>query len=140
MKHLTLSILISLALLGCSDNRGGGSEPVNGPPSVQPAPGPTAVDSMSPLARVPDKVRAQFLKDRPDAKVSKVKARQNPDGTVRNASIVDRGRMSDPLIRAAAESARRTFFNPQCTPLKLPSDKYEVWKDLDVTFDPRDLL
>ena len=69
-----------------------------------------------------------------------VRASVNPDGTVRTASIIDQGRMSDPLIRAAAESARRTFFNPQCTPLKLPSDKYEVWKDLDVTFDPRDLL
>jgi hypothetical protein len=70
----------------------------------------------------------------------RIRASVNQDGTVRNASIVDQGRMSDPLIRAAAESARRTFFNPQCTPLKLPSDKYEVWKDLDVTFDPRDLL
>ena len=69
-----------------------------------------------------------------------VRASVNPDGTVRTASIIDQGRMSDPLIRAAAESARRTFFNPQCTPLKLPSDKYEVWKDLVVNFDPRDLL
>lgn len=69
-----------------------------------------------------------------------IRASVNPDGTVRQASIVDQGRMSDPLIRAAAESARRTFFNPQCTPLKLPSDKYEVWKDLVVNFDPRDLL
>jgi len=70
----------------------------------------------------------------------RIRASVNPDGTVRTAEIVDRGRMSDPLVRAAAESARRTFFNPQCTPLKLPSDKYEVWKDLNVTFDPRDLL
>ena len=67
-----------------------------------------------------------------------VRASVNPDGTVRQATIVDQGRMSDPLVRAAAESARRTFFNPQCTPLKLPSDKYEVWKDLVVNFDPRD--
>ena len=70
----------------------------------------------------------------------RIRASVNPDGTVRTASIVDQSRMGDPLIRAAAESARRTFFNPQCTPLKLPADKYEVWKDLDVTFDPRDLL
>jgi hypothetical protein len=70
----------------------------------------------------------------------RIRASVNLDGTVRTAAIVDQGRMNDPLIRAAAESARRTFFNPQCTPLKLPADKYEVWKDLDVTFDPRDLL
>ena len=48
--------------------------------------------------------------------------------------------MSDPWVRAAAESARRTFFNPQCTPLRLPADKYELWKELVVNFDSRDLL
>ena len=70
----------------------------------------------------------------------RVRAAVNLDGTVRQAVVVDQGRLGDPLYRAAAESARRTFFNPKCTPLKLPADKYEVWKDLDVNFDPRDLL
>jgi outer membrane biosynthesis protein TonB len=74
------------------------------------------------------------------ALVVEVKATVNTDGTVRQATVVDRGRMSDPLYRAAAESARRTFFNPQCTPLRLPPDKYEVWKDLVVEFNPKDLL
>jgi hypothetical protein len=73
--------------------------------------------------------------------VVEVKASLNQDGTVRGQPIiVDRSRMADPLFRAAAESARRTFFNPQCTPLKLPADKYEAWKDLDVIFDPKDIL
>jgi len=70
----------------------------------------------------------------------RVRAAVNLDGTVRQAVIVDQGRLGDPLYRAAAESARRTFFNPRCTPLKLPADKYEVWKDLDVNFDPKDVL
>jgi hypothetical protein len=48
-------------------------------------------------------------------------------------------RMSDPLFRAAAESARRTFFNPACTPLKLPPEKYATWKDLVVDFSPKDI-
>ena len=69
-----------------------------------------------------------------------IRASVSPDGTVRHATIVDSGRLGDPLYRAAAESARRTFFNPQCTPLKLPPDKYEIWKDLVVNFDPKDLL
>ena len=72
--------------------------------------------------------------------VVEVKASVKPDGTVRQATIVDQGRMSDPLYRAAAESARRTFFNPQCTPLRLPADKYEIWKDLVVDFNPKDIL
>jgi outer membrane biosynthesis protein TonB len=76
-----------------------------------------------------------------DAKdlVVQIRASVNPDGTVTRAEIVDMGRMGDPLFRAAAESARRTFFNPACTPLKLPPDKYATWKDLVVDFSPKDI-
>ena len=62
------------------------------------------------------------------------------DGVARQATIVDQGRMGDPVYRAAAESARRTFFNPQCTPLRVPPGKYEVWRDLVVDFSPKDIL
>jgi hypothetical protein len=68
-----------------------------------------------------------------------IRATVNPDGTVVTAVIVDQGRMGDPVWRAAAESARRAFFNPACTPLKLPPEKYATWKDLTVTFNPKDL-
>ena len=77
-----------------------------------------------------------------DAKdlVVEIRAQVQQDGTVTRADIVDAGRAaSDPLFRAAAESARRTFFNPNCTPLKLPPEKYATWKDLVVDFSPKDL-
>jgi hypothetical protein len=77
-----------------------------------------------------------------DAKdlVVEIRAAVNPDGTVTRANIVDTGRAnSDPLFRAAAESARRAFFNPNCTPLKLPPEKYATWKDLVVDFSPKDI-
>lgn len=76
-----------------------------------------------------------------DAKdlVVEIRASVQSDGTVSQATIVDQGRMGDPLWRAAAEAARRTFFNPACTPLKLPPDKYATWKDLVVDFSPRDI-
>jgi len=76
-----------------------------------------------------------------DAKdlVVEIRASVQPDGTVTQATIVDQGRMSDPVWRAAAESARRAFFNPNCTPLKLPPDKYDTWKVLDVDFSPKDI-
>ena len=62
------------------------------------------------------------------------------DGTVQQATIVDQGRLgSDPFFRAAAESARRAFFNPQCRPLHLPAEKYAIWKDLVVDFSPKDV-
>jgi outer membrane biosynthesis protein TonB len=64
-----------------------------------------------------------------------------PDGNVEEARIVDPGRAAaDPFFRAAAESARRAFFNPLCRPLHLPPEKYELWKDMTVAFSPKDLL
>jgi outer membrane biosynthesis protein TonB len=78
-----------------------------------------------------------------DAKdlVIEIRVVVNPDGTVQQASIVDQSRYaSDPVYRAAAESARRALFNPMCTPLHLPPDKYEVWKDMVVDFNPKDIL
>jgi outer membrane biosynthesis protein TonB len=77
-----------------------------------------------------------------DAKdlVVEIKVAVDPDGTVRQATIVDQGRLADPSYRAAAESARRAFFNPLCRPLHLPAEKYAIWKDLVVDFSPRDIL
>jgi outer membrane biosynthesis protein TonB len=78
-----------------------------------------------------------------DAKdlVVEIKVVVDHDGTVQQATIVDQGRMGrDASFRAAAESARRAFFNPQCRPLHLPSEKYAIWKDLVVDFSPKDIL
>jgi outer membrane biosynthesis protein TonB len=78
-----------------------------------------------------------------DAKdlVVEIRVVVDPDGTVRQATIVDQARLgSDPFFRAAAESARRAFFNPMCRPLHLPPEKYAIWKDLVVDFSPKDLL
>jgi hypothetical protein len=63
-----------------------------------------------------------------------------PDGRVLQAEIVDRARMSDPFFRAAAESARRAFFHPYCTPLRLPPEKYESWKTFEIELSPKDIL
>jgi outer membrane biosynthesis protein TonB len=64
----------------------------------------------------------------------------SPDGNVEAATIVDQGRAAgDPSFRAAAESARRAFFNPLCRPLRLPADKYQIWRDMVVDFSPKDL-
>jgi len=61
------------------------------------------------------------------------------DGTVASAQLLNGDRMSEPYFRAAAEAAYRTFFNPTCTPLKLPPDKFDQWKTFTITFDPKDL-
>jgi outer membrane biosynthesis protein TonB len=65
----------------------------------------------------------------------------NPDGTVRKAQILDQERMKrDLFFRTAAESALRAVLNPRCSPLKLPPEKYEKWKVMTITFNPKDVL
>jgi outer membrane biosynthesis protein TonB len=65
----------------------------------------------------------------------------NPDRTVQRAEIVDQTRYAtDSFFRAAAEAALRAVRNPRCSPLELPPDKYDQWKRIDFTFDPRDML
>jgi len=70
--------------------------------------------------------------------VIKVHLVVNPDRTVRRAEIVEKTRYSsDSFFRAAADSALRAVHSPDCTPLNLPERKYDTWKEIVVTFDPR---
>ena len=63
-----------------------------------------------------------------------------PDGTVKTAEIMDKGRMAkDPAFRAAAESAKRAVLNPDCSPLPFPPKKYEQWKTSAFRFNPKDM-
>lgn len=59
----------------------------------------------------------------------------NPDRTVKNAKVVNKERLNDPSFRTAAEAAMRAVNNPECSPLMLPKDKYELWKEINFTFD-----
>ena len=64
----------------------------------------------------------------------------NPDGSLRRAPrIVDDGRMAaDPFFRAAAESAVRAVL--KCEPFKMPVAKYHRWREIELTFDPSEML
>jgi outer membrane biosynthesis protein TonB len=65
----------------------------------------------------------------------------NPDRTVQRAEVVDQTRLAtDSYFRAAAEAALRALKSPKCSPLELPVDKYDEWKHIEFTFDPRDML
>lgn len=65
----------------------------------------------------------------------------NPDRTVRDAQVVDQLRYStDTYFRAAADSALRALRHPNCTPLDLPQDKYDLWKSITFNFDPSLML
>lgn len=57
------------------------------------------------------------------------------DGSVIETSIVDKARYnSDSFFRSLADSARRAIHI--CSPLKVPTDKYETWKDMRLYFNP----
>jgi outer membrane biosynthesis protein TonB len=73
--------------------------------------------------------------------VIQIRADMAPDGSVLRASITSTARMGDPVYRAAAESALRAVINNEChKPLKLPPEKYNQWKTLDLYFDPKDMM
>ncbi len=53
--------------------------------------------------------------------------------------IVDRGRMmSDRLYKVAAEASVRAV--KRCSPLKLPPQYYDIWRDVILNFDPSKML
>jgi outer membrane biosynthesis protein TonB len=63
------------------------------------------------------------------------------DGTVRNVKIADTVRYAsaDSFYQAAADSAVRAV--RKCSPLKnLPQDKYDTWKEIEMNFDPKEML
>ena len=65
----------------------------------------------------------------------------DPEGNVKTAKIVDMDRMNtDPDFRTAAENAHRAVLDPECNPLPLPKEKYEEWKNLELSFNPKDMF
>ncbi len=62
------------------------------------------------------------------------------DGTVRNVSVVNSTRMgSDPFFRSMAESAVRAV-NVTGRIRNLSPDKYHIWRDMQINFDPREMF
>lgn len=64
------------------------------------------------------------------------------DGSVMTVALAQESKSrygSDTFFRSAADSAMRAV--RQCSPLKnLPPEKYGSWRDMELTFDPRDML
>ena len=70
-----------------------------------------------------------------------VRMKLNPDGTLRESRIVDRFRMeTNPSYKAVAESALRAVRNPRCNKFTLPLQKYDVWKDMVLRFNPSEMV
>ena len=63
----------------------------------------------------------------------------NADGSLSRApQLMDDSRMSDSFYRAAAESALRAV--RMCAPYELPKERYSLWREMILNFDPSDFL
>jgi colicin import membrane protein len=74
-----------------------------------------------------------------DAKdlIVQIRLQLNQDGSLTvDPTLVNRG--THPFFRVAAESALRAI--RRCQPYKLPIAKYDIWRDVEVTFDPREMF
>ncbi len=74
-----------------------------------------------------------------DAKelIVRIRLQLRKDGSLSaNPTLLNHG--SHPIFQIAAESAMRAI--KRCQPYTLPIAKYAVWRDVEVTFDPRDMF
>jgi outer membrane biosynthesis protein TonB len=74
----------------------------------------------------------------PQELVVAIRIRLKPDGTLAGPPMVTTSGQS-PLFMAARDSAIRAVFRGQPFDMLRP-ETYEVWKDIEVTFDPRDMI
>lgn len=69
--------------------------------------------------------------------IVRIRLQLREDGSLSaNPTLLNHG--SHPIFQIAAESAMRAI--KRCQPYKLPIAKYAVWRDVEVTFDPRDMF
>ena len=71
----------------------------------------------------------------------RIKLQLKKDGTIMKSEILDHERMNRPgqkFYKVLAESALRAV--RLCQPLKVPPTGYEKWKDLQLNFNPEEML
>ncbi len=71
----------------------------------------------------------------------RIKLQLKPDGTILKSEILDHARMNTPgqsFYKILAESALRAV--RICQPLKVPPTGYERWKNLQLNFDPTEMI
>ena len=71
----------------------------------------------------------------------RIKLQLKKDGTIVKSEILDHQRMNRPgqkFYKVLAESALRAV--RLCQPLKVPPTGYERWKDLQLNFDPTEMI
>ena len=67
----------------------------------------------------------------------KIRLRFKPDGSLAAAPVI-MNPQSTPYFIAVSDSAIRAV--QACDPFNLPPEKYDIWKDIVLNFDPRDMF
>jgi outer membrane biosynthesis protein TonB len=73
--------------------------------------------------------------------VVRIKVFLRPDGSLsRPPQLINNSRLlsGDSYFRAASDSAMRAI--RRCAPFTMPADKYSSWQEIDLNFDPREML
>ena len=65
-----------------------------------------------------------------------IKLTLDEEGIVLDSKLIGGGDMNDPFYRSAAERAMRAVRHPSCKKVKVPSKKYDSWKNMTLNFDP----
>ena len=71
----------------------------------------------------------------------RIKLQLKQDGTVVKTEILDHARMNKPgqgFYKVLAESALRAI--KMCQPLRVPTEGYERWKELQLNFDAKEMI
>ena len=113
--------------------------------AMQGGPEPTKVKGAAltkqEIERLRDDVQACWIVDQgsPAAKVSVTVAMSlTPEGKVKGESLrlISGGDGSDQAVKLAYQGARRAILRCQKQGYDLPKDKYEYWKEIQITFRP----
>src|SRR4051794_40760798 len=130
--RLATALATSLALAACtgmSSTGSGGTRQAGD--SRQAAVASTLVrmisEQITPCWNIPEGAKGKAVK-------AELHIVLQPDGSVRSVEVVDSERMvSDPAFRKFAESTIRAV--RACSPLKLPSEQYQMWRNIFFNFD-----
>ena len=68
----------------------------------------------------------------------RVRVQLDPSGRPIAKKIINRAQLTDSFFLSAAESVLRAI--ERCQPYKMPPEKYESWREMELNFDPSKML
>ncbi len=71
----------------------------------------------------------------------RIRLKLKQDGTIMDTEVLDREKMGkNNWYKILVESTLRALANAKCIPLKVPTSGYERWKEIQLNFNPKEML